>query len=91
MANVPEMFLKHRGGCVIFVDYQKCISMWNYVAALFKWKSVIPVVLQKLKDMEAEGIAPGNILIYGFSLGARIAIEAALKFGKGKLEALDCE
>lgn len=91
VATVPTKFLKYRGGCVIFVDYQKCISMWNYFTTLFQWKSVIPLVTQKLRDMENEGISPGNVLVYGFSLGARIAIEAVLEFGKGKLEALDRE
>lgn len=86
---VIEKFLKYRGGCVIFVDYAKCIAMKNYFKTLLTWKSVVPVVAQRLTDMEKDGIPSGNILLYAFSLGTRIAVEAALMFGKGKLEALD--
>lgn len=39
--------------------------------------------------MEAEGIDPANIFMYGHSLGARMVVDAALKFGPGKIGMID--
>jgi len=36
-----------------------------------------------------EGVKPINILLYGFSLGARIVVEAAYDFGHHKIGAID--
>lgn len=84
-----EMFLKHRGGCVIFLDYSKCTNDVNYLEALTGWESVSAVLTKKLQNLEGEGVTTKNILLYGFSLGARIVIDAAINFGKNKIGWVD--
>lgn len=80
-----ENLLKHRGGCVIFLNYSSCIDEKNYVVTMNKWRSVSAVVTKKLKDMKRERIPPANVFLYGFSLGARIIVEAAINLGSRKL------
>jgi uncharacterized membrane protein len=41
--------------------------------------------------MEAEGIDPAKIFMYGHSLGARMVIDAAIKFGTQKIGMIDGE
>lgn len=84
-----EMLLKYRGGCVIFLNYSSCVDDDNYILTLNRWPSVSAVVTKKLISMEKEGILPENIFMYGFSLGARIVIDAAINFGKQKIGLID--
>lgn len=86
-----QHMLKHRGGCVIFFDYASCIDNKNYLNTLKKWKSASTWLTFKLKEMENQGVSPANILMYGYSLGGRIAIDASIKFGKQKIGAVDGE
>lgn len=41
--------------------------------------------------MEAEGIDPANIYMYGHSLGARMVIDAGIKFGFNRIGLIDGE
>lgn len=89
---VPDMvqkFLQYRGGCVIYLNYSKCIDMSNYIVTLTRWQSVSALVTKKLNDMEDEEIDPNNILLYGFSIGARIVIDGAINFGPQKVGLID--
>lgn len=56
---------------------------------LFHWKPVSMVLLGKLKQLEAEGVSPDNIFLYGHSLGARMVIDAGISFGKGRISQID--
>lgn len=89
VSSTIEKILKHRGGCVIFLNYSSCVNNNNYAATLAHWKSLSAMVTVKLNTMEKEGIIPDNIFMYGFSLGARIVIDAAINFGKQKIGMID--
>lgn len=86
-----RQLLKHRHGCVIFIQYSSCIDNNNYFNTLKKWKSVSILLTSKLNEMESQGIPAANIFIYGFSLGGRIAIDASISFGKRKIGLIDGE
>lgn len=83
-----EKLQKHRGGCIIYADSSVVLSS-DYLKALSNWAMVSKVITNRLRDMESEGIQPGNIFMYGFSLGARIVIDAAIQFGKQKIGLID--
>lgn len=71
------------------MNYSSCVDNKNYVVTLTQWKSLSAMVTKKLNTMEKEGILPDNIFMYGFSLGARIVIDAAINFGKQKIGMID--
>lgn len=71
--------------------YEDCIDDGNYLHSLSLWGSVSAVLTEKLRQMETDGISPKNIFMYGFSLGAWIAIDAAINFGKQKIGLIDGE
>ena len=84
-----QNFLKHRGGCVIYLDYSACVNENDYFEALKKFDSVSAVITRKLHDIEDEEMSSDNIHLYGFSLGARLMIDAAINFGPKKIGSID--
>lgn len=74
---------------MIFFDYSACDDDTNYFGSLKQFDPLSAVLTKILHDMEDEGVPPVNIHMYGFSLGARIAIEAAINFGPGKVGSID--
>lgn len=89
LKSMVEKLLNYRGGCVIFVNYLAYVYNADYLKTLLNWQGVSTVITNKLRDMEREGVLPENIFIYGFSLGSRIAIDAAINFGKQKIGLID--
>lgn len=59
--------------------------MSNYVTSLGLWQSASAVLTEKLHEIETEGVLPANISMYGFSLGARVAVDAAINYGTQKV------
>lgn len=80
-----QKYLQYRGGCVIYFNYSACVDMSNYVTSLGLWQSASAVLTEKLHEIETEGVLPANISMYGFSLGARVAIDAAINYGTQKV------
>lgn len=92
IAQLVEKLLKYRGGCVISInwgrfsdiaDYSKIVRDYFYKASA--------VVVKKLRQLESEGVSPDNIYMYGHSLGARMVIEAGLRFGERRIGLIDGE
>lgn len=65
--------------------------MKNYLNTYRRWHEISNLLMIMLHLMENEGIDGENIFMYGFSLGARAVIDAALKFGKKKVGYIDGE
>lgn len=86
-----EKLVSHRGGCIIYTDYSGLMDNEDYFKTLSNWLKVSHIVTKKLRDLESEGIQPENIFMYGFSLGARIVIDSAIRFGKRKIGMIDGE
>lgn len=86
-----ENILKYRTGCLVFLNYTNCFDMNNYGKTLDRFKEISNLLLIMLHSMENEGIESENIFMYGFSLGARAVIDAAINFGKQKIGSIDGE
>jgi len=88
--DLARKFLKHRGGCVIVVDWGKYSDFTEYFyLVLTHFKNVSNTILKRLKILETEGVLPDNILLYGHSLGARLVVRAGIDFGKNKIGLID--
>lgn len=62
----------------------------NYVYVVdVDWAKVSAVITRRLKQLETEGVSGDNIFMYGHSLGARLIVDAARNFGKGKVAQID--
>jgi acetyl esterase/lipase len=85
-----EKLLKYRGGCVIVLNWGRYSDNINYeLVVLLHWPRVTNLLTQKLRQLEAEGVSPDNIFMYGHSLGGRMVIQAGIYFGKGKIAQID--
>lgn len=91
LAPLVTKLLEYRGGCIIFMNYSAIIDGSNYLHALSNWRNLSVDLTQKLREMENEGINPEKIFMYGYSIGGRLVIDAALNFGPDKIGLIDGE
>lgn len=75
---------------MILVNWGKYSDDINYLKIIdVDLKNVVDVVLKRLKILEAEGVPPDNVLMYGHSLGARLFIHVGIRFGKNRIGLID--
>lgn len=84
-----QNILKYREGCVVYLNYSNCFDMTSYFKTYKRWREISSLLLIMLHAMENEGVSSDNIFMYGFSLGARAVIDAAITFGKQKIGYID--
>lgn len=72
--EMVESFLNLRGNCVFFMDYSE-YSSEPYIELLPYFNEISAVLSQKLVEIQS----PGKTVLFGFSFGARLAINAAMK------------
>jgi hypothetical protein len=83
---------KYRGGCIIIVNWGKFSEETNYAKIVSDYLyGVSAVITSRLQHLEAEGVNPDDIFMYGHSMGGRLVIDAAINFGKGKIGQIDGE
>lgn len=75
----------HRGGCVIFMDYSR-YSKTPYTSLATHFHALSRHLVRKIRHVSDDY---GNIFLYGFSFGARIALEAGTRLGYQVLERID--
>lgn len=86
IARLIEELLKHRGGCVIFMDWGAISDDINYdLIVLFEFRKVSNALLSRLHQLELEGVDERNIFMYGHSLGGRLVIDAGIRFGQERI------
>lgn len=78
-----------RGGCAILFKYQACVNDKDYLVTLTLWHAMSNKLTTFLRRLEDEGYSPEDIFMYGFSIGSRIAIDAAINFGEQKIGYVD--
>lgn len=61
-------------------------SRTAYSDLVDSFDSLTLVLAHKLQQLENEGLSPENGVIFGFSLGSRIAIDGAGRFGVKKVK-----
>lgn len=77
--------LKYRGGCVLLYDYSY-YTRNPYNDFVDSFDIFTTVLARKLQQLENEGLNPDNGTVFGHSLGSRIAISGAGKFGIQKIK-----
>lgn len=93
------MYLKYRGGCVIFLDYSECVAsdiplVLGFLSELISssYLSVYALITKKLLEMESQGVSlKDDLHMFGFSLGAESVIQGALGVGEKRVESISSE
>ncbi|XP_055905986.1 pancreatic lipase-related protein 2 [Eupeodes corollae] len=79
----------YRGGCIICMDYEIAASIPHYLMLTHHANILSNILKEKLDELEFRGYHPRNGYVFGFSLGARIAIRAGTMFGYQRLGEID--
>jgi hypothetical protein len=80
---------KYRGGCIICMDYA-VLSHRPYRRLVRNFVSIVEVLTIKLQQLQFQGFRPKDGYIFGFSFGARVALEAAVSaYGFQQLAEID--
>ncbi|XP_055856125.1 uncharacterized protein LOC129919295 [Episyrphus balteatus] len=79
----------YRGGCIICMDYELAASLPHYLMLTHHVNILAQILKDKLVELELRGYDPSNGYIFGFSLGARMAIRAGTIYGYQRLGELD--
>jgi hypothetical protein len=88
--SLKDKYLKYRGGCVVTVNWGVYSNILNYVEIVENyWKPVANIVKHRVEMIEREGFQLQNLLIYGHSLGAWMAIDVGIEIGEGKIGYID--
>lgn len=92
MVSLAQKLVQYRGGCIILMDWTKYSNNIYYPSVFANdYKKISNAVSRRFFALQAEGILPENIFLYGHSMGARIFIDAAITFGPGKIGEIDGE
>ena len=81
----------YRSGCIIFMNYSYYSDRINYFESLSFFRNISRLVTRKLKQFRDDGVKGDQIYMFGYSLGARIVIDAAINFGKNQIGQIDCK
>ena len=91
---IPDMISNltvYRSGCIIFMNYSYYSDRINYFETLSFFKPLAYLVTKKLNQLRDGGVSSDQIYMFGYSLGGRIVIEAALNYGKNEIAQIDCK
>lgn len=80
-----------RGGCVILMDCFFFSKNPDYFALVRQFTNISNVLVQKLKQLEQEGVQDDNLFLFGFSFGSRVAFDAGIQFGVQRIKNIDGE
>lgn len=84
-----ENLQRYRGGCVIFMDYSNHSIVQEYFTLVRKFDALSDVLVRKLFQLEAQGLNPDNLFMYGFSFGAQLVINAGNLYGQQRIAEID--
>ena len=80
-----SQFLKHRGGCVYFMDYTYYGDVFNYFKLVSHFDGVADILTKKFKQIENFD----RQFCFGFSFGSRLCVEAGIRIGNQKIPRMD--
>lgn len=80
---------RFRGGCTIVMDYSNHSLVQEYFILVSKFEMISLVLVNKLRQLEAQGFNPNKLFMYGFSFGAQLVINAANIYGDQKIAEID--
>lgn len=71
-----------------YYTYSKDSTQLGYLDLILNFDRISDVLLKKLNQFERDGFDPSNGFVFGFSMGAQLAINTGRRF-HGKLDAID--
>lgn len=81
----------YRTGCIVFMNYSYYSDRLNYLEVLTFYEPITNLAARKLQQLNSNGVLDENIFMFGFSLGGRIVINAAIIFGPKRISSIDSE
>lgn len=81
----------YRSGCIIFMNYSYYSDRINYVDVVKHFQPISKLLTRKLHQLRDDGVSSDDIFMFGFSLGGRLVIDAAILFGPNRIGRIDGE
>lgn len=79
----------YRGGCIIFMDYSNYSLNPNYFLLVEQFDNISSILLRFMQKLEVEGFDFSRAYMFGFSFGAHLALQTAIKFGAKRFKEID--
>lgn len=72
----------YRGGCIVCVDYYYYSKNPDFFGLLVNYADISKVLIKKYLAFEKLGYGPEKVFVFGFSFGARLALELGHEINK---------
>ncbi|XP_039440031.1 pancreatic lipase-related protein 2-like [Culex pipiens pallens] len=90
VGDMVSNFTVHRPGCVMVMHYANNSHTIDYFGELLPhFDKLANVLAAHLRRMESIGFDPAKGHIFGFSMGAQLALEGSRRFGLQKINRID--
>lgn len=89
VTELVDKLKEHRDGCIMCLDYSAISERYRVLVNNFD--IIHHTLTRALQQLEFDGFDHSLGYIFGFSFGARVAIEGAGKFGYQKIGRIDGE
>lgn len=77
-----------RGGCIVCMDYSY-YAQQSYYKLVSRFDGIADALTGALGEFWQTGIEPANTFLFGFSFGARLALEAGRRVGEHRIQQID--
>lgn len=81
--------IKHRGGCIICMDYSDYNDDYGFL--LVNFRSIAKILTNKLDMLRSMSFRSKSAYLFGFSFGARLIARAANDFGPRRIGTIHCK
>lgn len=89
--SLPDINI-FRPGCIVCMNYYNYSKNGNYFQLVRNFDGIAEVLTNKLRQFKTQNFHPDNFLVFGFSFGAQLALEAGRRFGTKLIGQIDvCE
>ena len=86
--GIAGQLSKHRGGCVIVMDYRNYSLNSAYYTMVDQFGEIAAVLLKKVNQVLGEGFTADKGFFFGFSFGAELVFDVGIKL-EGKIARID--
>ncbi|GAB0096072.1 hypothetical protein DMENIID0001_115300 [Sergentomyia squamirostris] len=89
VVGMVDMLTKHRGGCIICMDYSYYGNNQNYAIVVAQFPKIRDVLYDQMVNYGSYGFSPSNTYMYGHSYGAHLVLDAAANLGTQVIKEID--
>ena len=86
--NLVQNLSKHRGGCLLLMDYSNYSKNQDYYGMFNQFDGISAVLLKKVNQILEEGFTAENGYMFGFSFGSHLVYDVGIKTG-GQIAKID--